>query len=177
MLLRQKCVHSALFAYSLIFRHFLMHLHPVSECFFVLSAGKCIFPEPFFLTSCQIAFFLLHFFSCCSVRISIWAEDMFIWRKITRKVPAMPVRLMPMLLGEFATPPDRTVSDISIIWRVLAKQLCWQSVTAPLRLQLTLCGGFHFSPAVMSDSQCMLLKFRKNLAWWLFDADKYMRYL
>lgn len=73
-----------------------------------------------------------------------------------------------MLPGEFAMPPDRTVSDIFIIWRVLAKQVCWQSVRAPVRIELALCGGFHFSPAVMSDSQCMLVIFRQNLAWWLF---------
>lgn len=83
----------------------------------------------------------------------------------------MPVRLMLMLLGEFATPPDRTVTDIFIIWRMLAKHVCWQSVTAPVRLELALCGGFLFSPAVMSDSQSMLVKFRENLAWWLWCRD------
>lgn len=62
-----------------------------------------------------------------------------------QKVPAMPVSLMLLLLGEFATPPDRTVSDIFSIWRVLAKQLCWQSVTASVWLELALCGGFNFT--------------------------------
>lgn len=70
-------------------------------------------------------------------------------------------------MGEFATPPDRTVSDVFIIWRVLAKHVCWQSVTASVRLGLALCGGFYSSPAVMSDSQSMLGKFRENLVWWL----------
>lgn len=83
----------------------------------------------------------------------------------------MLVSLMLMLLGEFAMPPDRTVSDIFIIWRVLAKHVFWQSVTASVRLGLTLCRGFHFSPAVMSDSQSKWFKFRENLDWWLWCRD------
>lgn len=88
-----------------------------------------------------------------------------------RKVPALPARLMLMPLGEFAMPPDRTVSDIFIIWRVQAKQVLWQSVTALVGLQLALCGGFNFRPAVMSDLESMEVKFRMNLTWWLWCRD------
>lgn len=39
----------------------------------------------------------------------------------SRKVPCMPVRLMPMLPGEFAMLPDRTVSGIFIILESVSK--------------------------------------------------------
>lgn len=51
-------------------------------------------------------------------------------------------------------------------WRVLAKHVCWQSVTAPLRLELALCGGFHFSAAAMSDVLSVLVRFKENSARW-----------
>lgn len=44
-------------------------------------------------------------------------------------------------------------------WRVLAKHVCWQSVTAPVWIELALCEGFLFNPEEMSESQFMQVKF------------------